>query len=441
MTLTQTKSKAKKILKILSSLKFAIFILLIIAAFSILGTVIEQNQTVEFYKQSYPEKNPLFGFINWKLIRYLSLDNVYRSWWYLSLLIVLGSSLILCSFTQQLPMLKRAKIWKFFDRKSQFKSLDLKLQVEKEQSEAYIYNLSKETYNIFQYNKSFFCYKGIIGKISPIVVHISIIQIFIGAIVGALFGFGSQEVIPKGEIFHMQNILNAGILSETSNNLTTRVNNFWIDYTNSEAINQFYSDISLLDGKGNEVKRKVISVNNPLHYKDITIYQSDWDISCLRIDIGKDKKAQYETKKIKIENGNRWLTNVKLRDNEFNFLIKDLNKKISVFDKSGNFIQDIKEGEELKLGGKEILSITEIVPSTGLEIKSDPGIPLVYTGFVFLILSTLLSFVSFSNIWIFEKSNNIYVGATSNRAKKSFEQYFLEKMRYVVIKKDLKTKG
>ena len=33
-----------------------------------LGTIIEQNQTLTFYKENYPIDNPLFGFVSWKLI-------------------------------------------------------------------------------------------------------------------------------------------------------------------------------------------------------------------------------------------------------------------------------------------------------------------------------------------------------------------------------------
>ena len=38
------------IIKYLANLKFAIVLLILIASLSILGTVIEQDQTVEFYK-------------------------------------------------------------------------------------------------------------------------------------------------------------------------------------------------------------------------------------------------------------------------------------------------------------------------------------------------------------------------------------------------------
>lgn len=48
-------------------------------------------------------------------------------------------------------------------------------------------------------------------------------------------------------------------------------------------MSQFHTDLSLLDLNGKEVLRKTISVNDPLRYEGITIYQTDWSISALQI--------------------------------------------------------------------------------------------------------------------------------------------------------------
>jgi hypothetical protein len=39
-----------------------------------------------------------------------------------------------------------------------------------------------------------------------------------------------------------------------------------------------------------------------------------------------------------------------------------------------------------------------IVGSTGMEIKNDPGVPLVYAGFGALMITTLISYVSHSQV-------------------------------------------
>lgn len=420
----------RKVLAILSNLRFAITILLIIAGLSIVGTVIEQNQSLEFYKENYPENRAIFGVINWQIIKSFSLDDVYRSWWYLSFLVLLGISLITCSFTQQLPMLKIAKNWRFLKRKQQLRNIDIKIKAGETNFSSIVFSLNKETYNIFHQENSMYCYKGIIGRLAPIFVHVSIIQIFFGAFVGAFFGYGGQEMIPKTETFHLQNIINAGYFSKTPMEISLRVNNFWIDYAEDNAIKQFYSDISLISNQGEEVRRKIISVNNPLHFKDITLYQSDWDIVGVRGRvIGEEEQMQYQAKKIKAAGGNRWLSQIKLdaRESINNILIKDLKNELTLYDEKGDYIKKMIEGSSFKTNDKEFI-IDEIIPATGIDVKSDPGIPFVYLGFALLIVSTLLSFVSYSRIWVFKNEQGIFIGGSSNRAKISFERYFLQKL-------------
>ena len=70
--------------------------------------------------------------------------------------------------------------------------------------------------------------------------------------------------------------------------------------------------------------------------------------------------------------------------------------------------------------------MNKILPSTGLQIKSDPGIPLVYIGFFFLIFSVLLSYTSYFQIWVVKKQNKVYVYGDTNRAIYFFEKTILE---------------
>ena len=81
------------------------------------------------------------------------------------------------------------------------------------------------------------------------------ILILVGTIIGSLFGFKAQEMIPKTETFHIQNILNNGQLTIIPK-ISARINDFWITYTKQKTISQFYSDISILNNQGNEIDRK-----------------------------------------------------------------------------------------------------------------------------------------------------------------------------------------
>jgi cytochrome c biogenesis protein len=106
--------------------------------------------------------------------------------------------------------------------------------------------------------------------------------------VGSLGGFKAQEIVPKTENFHIQNIFNNGKLTKIPN-ISGRVNDFWITYTPQKTISQFYSDISILDKNGSEIKRQTSFVNSPAIYNNVYFYQTDWNLIGLRIKYTNDQ--------------------------------------------------------------------------------------------------------------------------------------------------------
>ena len=115
-----------KFLKFVADLRFAISILLIISSCSIIGTVIEQDQSIEIYKINYPITNKLFGFLSWETIIQLGFDHVYKTWWFISLILVFGVSLLTCTFLQQFPSIKIARRCQFVRTLEPFTRLKIK---------------------------------------------------------------------------------------------------------------------------------------------------------------------------------------------------------------------------------------------------------------------------------------------------------------------------
>ena len=72
------------------------------------------------------------------------------------------------------------------------------------------------------------------------------------------------------------------------------------------------------------------------------------------------------------------------------------------------------------------LTLVDILSSTGLQIKTDPGIPIIYTGFFFLMVSTLISYITYSQLWIVKQNQKIFIGGSTTRAKFDFELEFLK---------------
>ena len=176
----------QKIFRQVADLRFSIFILLLISLFSIIGTVIEQDQSIETYKINYPLTNPVFGFLTWDIIIKFGFDHVYKTWWFFTLIFLFGLSLITCSFLQQLPSLKIARRCQFFRTTGQFYRLKISTVLNDFSFNKILSRIKKKQYSIFQQKNIIYCYKGLIGRIAPILVHFSMILVLLGTIVGSL---------------------------------------------------------------------------------------------------------------------------------------------------------------------------------------------------------------------------------------------------------------
>jgi cytochrome c biogenesis protein len=416
----------QNIFKSIADLRFAIFILLIIACFSVIGTVIEQDQSIETYKLNYPLTNRIFGFLAWDIILQFGFDHIYKTWWFITLIILFGVSLLTCTLLQQFPSLKIARRCQFFRTTQQFCRLNISTNLKHLLFSQLFFKIKEKHYSIFQQKNILYCYKGLVGRIAPIIVHFSMIIILIGAIFGSISGFKAQEIVPKTETFHIQNVLNNGQFTIIPK-VSIRINDFWITYTKQTTITQFYSDISFLNADGNEIQRKTIFVNSPAKYNGIDYYQTDWNIIGLRVKVKNSSIFQYPFINLPNSQEKIWLTWISTNeqlDNGLTLLIDNLQGYCSVYNKVGNFIGNLELNENLKLGNSLIL--IDILSSTGLQIKADPGITLIYLGFLFLMLSTLISYITYSQIWIVQDKQKIFIGGNTTRATFEFELEFLK---------------
>lgn len=416
----------QKLFRLVADLRFSIFILLVISLFSIIGTVIEQDQSIETYKANYPLTNPVFGILTWDRILQFGLDHVYKTWWFFTLIFLFGLSLISCTFLQQLPSFKIARRCQFFRKTSQFYRLKIFTTLNNFSFNKILSRIKQSQYSIFQQKNIVYCYKGLIGRIAPILVHFSMILVLLGTIIGSLFGFKAQEMVPKTENFHIQNVLTNGqltIIPKTS----ARINDFWITYTKNKTVSQFYSDISVLNMQGNETDRKTISVNYPLIYNNIYYYQTDWDLIGLRFQTINNEIIEYPLLNI-LNNQNKvwltWISNTKSLNEGMIALIDNLEGYCSIYNETGTFLGNIELNETIDF--KQPFTLLEIISSTGLQVKTDPGIPVIYIGFFFLMLSTLISYITYSQIWIIQKNQKLFIGGTTNRALFDFELEFFK---------------
>ena len=408
----------KKFVQVLFDLKFAMIVLALIAVTSSFGSFIEQDEPKNFYESNYIK--PIYGIIDSNFILKLGLDHVYTTWWFLCLLVFLSISLIGCTITRQFPLFKISKEYFFKKQTNSFLLLPFSIKIQniyylKENILTKIQNLN---FYIYQKNNIIYGYKGLIGRLSPILVHVSLLIILVGTSIGAFENFKTQEILPKGEIFHIQNPLRVGWITNIPQ-ITTRINDFWVEYENNR-VHQFYSNLSILDNFGKEITEQTISVNNPLRYKSIDFYQSDWNLIGIRLKNIEENKI-FEFPLFPLNNNNKsWITWINNKSETATLIFDQLQNIVFVYDQNGNFLS-------IKNVGDSILSnliLIDILPSTGLLIKYDPSINLIYFGFALLMITTSLSFLPYNQIWIFNEKNKCWIGSITNRGKIQLEIEF-----------------
>ncbi|WP_071518009.1 cytochrome c biogenesis protein [Geitlerinema sp. PCC 9228] len=421
----------RELLPLLANLRLAIVLLLLIAVASMFGTVIEQGESVQFYQNNYPEEPAVFGFIDWKFILTLGLDRVYRTWWFLSLLVLFGSSLTACTFTRQFPALKAARRWQFYQEPRKFQKLSLSVSDTLQGIDALESHLQQRRYRVFREGDTIYARKGIVGRIGPIVVHASMLLILLGAILGNMTGVMAQQLIPSGETQSIDNIVDAGPWSQPQqlSQWSLQVNDFWIDYTPEGDIDQFYSDLSVLNSDGEPVANKQIKVNDPLRYAGFTVYQTDWSIDGIRVRVNNSPVFKLPMAKLKQPGeGRTWGTWIPIKPDfseGISILAQDLQGTLVVYDKQGKLAGSVRVGKSIEVEGVTV-KVLDLIGSTGLQIKTDPGIPLVYGGFALLMLGVVMSYVSHSQIWGLQQGDSFYLGGRTNRAQVAFEREFLE---------------
>lgn len=234
-------------------------------------------------------------------------------------------------------------------------------------------------------------------------------------------------MIASGNTFMIKNYLEAGKLTnlEKAQSFQVKVNDFWIDYTPEGKVDQFYSDLSVINKQGEEVKRKTIFVNQPLRYKGITFYQTSWSISGVKVQLNNSPIFQLPMAELATENQGRiwgtWIPTKPDLSEGVSLITKDLQGTMFLYNMQGELINAIRPNMPVEVNGVN-LKVLQLVGATGLQIKSDPGVPIVYFGFALLMIGVVMSYVSFSQVWALQEGNRFFIGGKTNRAQVAFEK-------------------
>ncbi len=443
------KIKEKGFLSIINdffrSLKLTIALLILLAVLSIIGTLIAQNASRLEYIQRY-------GIGLYQVLNFFNLFDMYHSWWFSAILLLLVINLITCSaqrlpgiFSQisrgpgeledgmlkALPYVEKIQIRNPTNKeeniqpslKKWFKSWD-RIETEK-------------TINLYSE-------RGKYSRLGVPITHLSILIILIGGIIGSLYGFRGHVAILEGEMVNQILLGTRDREIPKPLDFSVRCDDFKITYYDlpgrkEKHVKEYTSLITILEN-GKEVMKETVRVNHPLHYKGLAFYQANYGaIHDITLEIqwkGKKQKASFkviEGETVPIPNTNIFIRLLRYEHEVDNFgegaqfVLFKPNQEPRPFWLLKNLPQfDQKRGDEFVLS---IEGITE-KEYTGLSVTKDPGVWVVWIGCGLMILGLIVSFFfSHQRVWVrIQKSpgGEIVLAGSANKNRVGFEKTFGE---------------
>ena len=425
----------------LASVTLAISLLITLAATSIVGTVVLQQGRPEQYLSEY-------GQGLYRFFQFLDLDNMYRSWWFLTLLVLLLMNITLCSIkrfprvwrviTQSPKVLDEGLFRRLRYRGSVRRGVSIE-RAEEEAREILDSRFGKVREERQEDAVTFYVDRGWYGRIGSYVVHLSILILAVGAIYGGLVGFKGYVVIVEGQT--IDRVPLRGKNSQIQLPFSIRCDDFQvIYYPGSQQPKDYYSDLVVLRD-GIEVQRKRIEVNHPLIVDGIYFYQSSYGIdqsSTVTLDV-LDPSGKVAAPAVKV--GARQTFNV-LGD-PATYAIEEIYPtsvggqpavKMNQFLGSGRrefFLAKAAPDRDRSRGGAVYFRIsdTEIREYTGLQVAWDPGVNLIWLAcFVMMLGLYVTFFVPHRRVWVRidsdPDSTAVLIAGSTSRNPIAFERDF-----------------
>ena len=299
--------------ELLSSMRFAISLLSLIAIASVIGTVLKQNEPMPNYVNQ-------FGPFWFEVFNSLSLYALYSSWWFLLIMAFLVLSTSLCLIRNTPKMLKDMRSWRENVREQSLRNFRHKDAWRSEHSRAQVLarltaHLTRVGYRSKIVDKDgaslIAAKQGAANKWGYIFAHSAIVIICVGGMLDsempirfqqwfmgkvAFDGNGIIADIPAKHRLALSNPTfrgntmipegassNTAIIAQQSGvfiqdlPFTIKLKKFTIDFYSTGMPKLFASDVEILDHETGKSFSSTIRVNHPLIYKGVALYQSSFE--------------------------------------------------------------------------------------------------------------------------------------------------------------------
>ena len=406
----------------ISDLRLAIGLLLIIALASGIGTAIPQKEEATFYHQLYDPK-PWLGLLGGDGVLRLQLDHVYSSGWFLGLLAWLGLSLILCSWRRQWPALQASLRWIDYRSPRQLSKLSVAETLVTAEPVAGLGRLEADLrgsgWQIRRQDDRLAARRGVLGRVGPLLVHAGMVVLMVGAAWGALGGQRLERFLAPGRELELLD-------SRGSTQVTLALDDFHIQRDPAGRPEQFSSSLRLIPPTATAPPTEAaISVNHPLRYRGMTLYQADWSLATISLQLGRSPVLELPLQSFPQLGDQLWGLVLPTRPDGSEPVLLSLTSEqgpVQVFGPDGVALAQLVPGGEAQEVKGLPIRVASVLPASGILLKRDPGVPLVYTGFAIALLGGALSLVATRQLWAIADGpgGRLHVAGLCNRNLTAF---------------------
>lgn len=444
------------LIKTLSSLQFALVVLITIAVVAVIGTIIPQGRSLDFYQERYGD------FVN-LLIRVFRFDNTYRSPLFLGLLGLFGINLILCSLAKIPAVVRKTFKPDLNPGSDKIARLQVSVSLENSSLDNIGKAFDKAGFRLRQVNeRRLFGEKGRLGYLGAYIVHLSILLFLCGGVLSLVTGFRGYIVLREGES------TKTAIISEEYTiplGFEIKLDSFDVAYYEDfpGRPKSYTSSVTVTHPDAGTFK-KDIRVNNPLMLNNLTVYQSSFGTSepqayddTARIEvrlkdapetmppaatIGMVLNEDYtipglgDSLKVSLTEVHRDFKKLASVSGEENPAVRI---NVMIFEQMRWSVYAFKNFPGLNMPMYDdlpvVFSLLDISASgtaaeekdsyyTVLGVVSDRGIPVMWSGAICMIIGLFLSFyIRPRRIWALEKNGTILIGGTVKGDPEPFRNF------------------
>jgi len=390
MSATRIHSQPKSWLwRTLTSIRLTVFLLLILAAVAVIGTVVPQNQPPSQYVGRF---GAFWGELLWRG----GFAGVYFSPWFLAPIILLTLNILAC-IIQGLPQAVR--------RAARPLTGEMALTLPERGQLTWpadvdphpmitttlrreLGRLRRET---IENQEVFLLERGRWRPLGPYLIHVGLLLILAGGLFGKFWGVDGQLPLDQGEV---ASTFQAGPRTEKPLNFQVRLDKFQVAYYEQGGTpKEFRSDLTFLKD-GREVLQATCRVNEPVSFGGLTFYQASYGSQAtgpirLRVQLG-DQRQTIEARlrqPVELPGGQGRIIAVRVDGN---------------FQGYGPAVWALKDHPQLGEQPGPYRFTVESVPFeyySIFQVKHDPVVWWVYAGFLLFLPGFYLAFFRPTERW------------------------------------------